>query len=125
MLRRLQRLQRDDLAVGGVWGAKHYQPGLDLAGNPRLDICLHASGKRVDWSFVEQLDPALEMTRRRDEAPTLVVHVLRRATSLFRPNADGLPWADPVECLLDLHEAHFETQAHDFLNSFPAAKGQT
>jgi hypothetical protein len=123
LLRRIQRLGRTDLAVGGVWGAKHYQPELDLVGNPRLDLCLHCPDKRVDWSFVEQVDPALETTKRRDESPALVVHVVRRAVSLFQTNKDGLPWADPVECLLDLHEAHLETQAREFLNSFPAAKG--
>jgi hypothetical protein len=124
LLRRLQRLGRTDIAVGGVWGAKHYQPDLDLVGNPRLDLCLHISEKRVDWGFVEQLDPALEITKRRDESPVLVVHVVHRASSLFQPNNDGLPWADPVECLLDLHEARLEPQARDFLNSFPAAKDQ-
>jgi len=125
LLRRLQRLGRNDLAVGGVWGARHYQPDIDLVGNPRLDLCLYCPDKRVDWSFVEQVDPALETTKLRDESPALVVHLIHRAVSLFQTNKDGLPWADPVECLLDLHEAHLETQARDFLNTFPAAKGGT
>jgi len=124
LLRRVQHLGRTDLAVGGVWGAKHYQPDLDLVGNPRLDLCLHCSDKRADLGFVEQMDPALEMTKRRDESPALVVHVVSRAVSLFQPNKEGLPWADPVECLLDLHEARLEAQARDFLNSFLPAKGQ-
>jgi hypothetical protein len=53
-----------------------------------------------------------------------VIHALRRAESLFQPGEDGLPWADPVECLLDLHEARLESQALEFLNSFPATKGR-
>jgi hypothetical protein len=125
LLRRLQRLGRTKLAVGGVWGAKHYQPDFDLVGNPRLDLCLHCPDKRVDWSFVERVDPALEIAKHHDESPALVVHVVRRAVSLFQTNKDGLPWADPVECLLDLHEAHLETQAREFLNFFQAAKGRT
>lgn len=123
--RRLQRLGRTDLAVGGVWGAKHYQPDLDLVGQPRLELSLHCADQRADFGFVEQLDPALEFTKRRDESPALVVHVVRRAVSLFQPNPDGLPWADPVACLLDLHAAHLETQAREFLHSFPAARGLT
>jgi hypothetical protein len=124
LLRRLRQLQHQDIAVGGVLGAKHYQPSFDLIGNPRLDLSLHSGRKPADLSFVERLDPGLEKTVRRDESPTLVIHTIRRAESLFQPGEDGLPWADPVECLLDLHEAHLESQALEFLNSFPTAKGK-
>ena len=124
LLRRLSSLGRQDLAVGGVWGAKHYQPSLDLIGNPRLDLSVHSARKAVDLSFVERLDPALEKATRRDESPTLVIHTIRRAESLFQPAENDLPWADPVECLLDLHEARLESQALEFLKSFPATKGR-
>jgi hypothetical protein len=124
LLRRLRQLQRKDIAVGGVLGAKHYQPSLDLVGNPRLDLSIHSGRKTADLSFVERLDPGLEKTVRRDESPTLVIHAIRRAESLFQPGADGLPWADPLECLLDLHEMRLESQALEFLNSFPATKGR-
>jgi hypothetical protein len=125
LLRRLRLLQRVDIAVGGVWGARHYRPSLDIIGNPRLDVSVHTTGKAVDLSFVKRLDPALEKITRRDESPILVVHIIRRAASFFQPSDSGLPWADPVECLLDLHEARLESQAFEFLNSFSAAKGQT
>jgi hypothetical protein len=125
LLRRLSQLKRDDIAVGGVSGARHYQPSLDLVGNPRLDLSVHSAGKVVDLSFVERLDPALEKTTQRDQSPTLVVHTIRRAASLFQPGNAGLQWADPVECLLDLHEVRLESQALEFLNSFSAARGQT
>ena len=118
LLRRLTTLQRTDLAVGGVVAARHYHPDLDLAGTPRLDLSLHCPAKRVDWSFVERLDPALEKTERRDEPAALVVHLVRREASLFQPGEDGLQWADPVECLLDLHEARLEAQAKEFLEFF-------
>jgi len=124
LLRRLSSLGRQDIAVGGVWGAKHYHPSLDLIGNPRLDLSLHTARKAADLSFVERLDPALEKATRRDESPTLVIHTIRRAESLFQPVENGLPWADPVECLLDLHEARLESQALEFLKSFPATKGR-
>ena len=124
LLRRLRQLQRPEIAVGGVLGAKHYQPSLDLIGNPRLDLSIHSGRKVADLSFVERLDPALERATQRDASPTLVIHHIRRAESLFQPGADHLPWADPVECLLDLHEARLESQALEFLNSFPATKGR-
>jgi hypothetical protein len=123
LLRRLRSLGRQDLAVGGVWGAKHYQPSLDLIGNPRLDLSIHSARKAADLSFVEKLDPALEKATRRDEAPTLVIHTIRRAQSLFQPAESDLPWADPVECLLDLHEARLESQALEFLKSFSTTQG--
>lgn len=125
LLRRLRQLQRQDIAVGGVSGAKHYQPSLDLVGNPRLDLSIHCGRNTADLSFVERLDPGLEQSVRRDETPSLVIHAIRRAASLFQSGEDGLPWADPVECLLDLHEARLESQALEFLNSFPATKGRT
>jgi hypothetical protein len=50
-----------------------------------------------------------------DETAHLVLHFVRHANPLFRPGDDGLDLADPVECLLDLHEARLESQAHDFL----------
>jgi hypothetical protein len=124
LIRRLRQTGRQDVAVGGVLGAKHYQPSLDLVGNPRLDISIHSGRKTADLSFVERLDPGLEKIVKRDESPSLVIHTIRRAESLFQPGEDGLPWADPVECLLDLHEAHLESQALEFLNSFPATKGR-
>jgi hypothetical protein len=125
LLRRLAKLERNDIAVGGVLGARHYQPSLDLVGDPRLDLSVHSARKVVDLSFVEQLDPALEKTTQRDQSPTLVVHTIRRAASLFQPGKGGLHWADPVECLLDLQEVRLESQALEFLNSFTADRGQT
>jgi hypothetical protein len=124
LVNRLKRLERSDIAVGGIVGARHYQPDLDLVGTPRLDLSLHCRSKRVDWNFVKELDPALQETKRRDEPAPLVIHLVRRARSLFDPGEDGLQWADPVECLLDLHEGRLESQALEFVESFPAAKRQ-
>ncbi len=125
LLRRLQRLQRPELAVGGVWGAKHYDSALDIVGNPRLDMCLHCpGGKGADFSFVEQLDPALERAQNHEAAPAMVVHLVERADSFFELGSDGVNWADPVECLLDLHEARLEPQALEFLNFFRPTQEQ-
>jgi hypothetical protein len=46
-----------------------------------------------------------------------VVHVLRGQSDFFQPRKAGLAWADPVECLLDLHESRLEPQAEEFLEA--------
>lgn len=121
-LRRLEKIEQPNLAVGGVFGAKHYYPNLNLVGSPRLDLTIH--GNRADLSFVERLDPALRRVQDPNEPANLAIHFVRRHDSLFEPRPEGLLWADPVECLLDLHEMRLESQAREFLNSFPAARGK-
>jgi hypothetical protein len=116
-LRRLEKLNIPNLAVGGVIGAKHYYPQLDLVGTPRLDLCLHCPGGNMDLSFVGRLDPALRRIEDPLQPVNTVVHVVRRKDSFFEPSGGGLPCADPVECLLDLHEAHLESQAAEFLRA--------
>jgi hypothetical protein len=116
------KLEQSDIAVGGVFGAKHYYPSLDLTRSPRLDLTIH--GNRVDWGFVERLDPALKRAQDPSEPANLAVHFVRRHDSLFDKGDDGVNWADPVECLLDLHEMRLESQAREFLNSFPEARGK-
>lgn len=115
LVRRLGRMGVKGVAIGGVLGARHYVPELNLIGTPRLDLSVHAPKKAPDLSFLAELDPAL--VRETDPlAPAqVVVHAVRHADSLFEPRAEGLAWADRVECLLDLHEARLESQARDFL----------
>jgi hypothetical protein len=122
LLGHVAKLELSDIAVGGVFGAKHYYPSLDLTRSPRVDLTIH--GNRVDWGFVERLDPALKRTQDQNDPANLVVHFVRRHDSLFDKGDDGVNWADPVECLLDLHEMKLESQAREFLNSFPAARGK-
>ena len=45
----------------------------------------------------------------------VAVHAVRHADAQFTPREGGLAWADPVECLFDLHEARLEMQAAQFL----------
>jgi hypothetical protein len=123
LLGRLAKMEQPNIGVGGVFGAKHYYPNLDLTGSPRLDLTIH--GNRVDWGFVEQLDPALRRVQDPSEPANLVAHFLRRHDPLFDREPEGALWADPVECLLDLHEMRMESQAREFLNSFPSARGKT
>ena len=108
-------LMRDDVAIGGVLGALKYCPALDIVGAPRLDVCLHAPGSSAQPLPVDMLDPALVGITTADEPVRLAVHYLRRRTSFFSTDAEAGRWADPVECLLDLHEARLDAQATQLL----------
>jgi len=121
-LRRLENLNLPGLAIGGVLGAKHYDPNLDLVGTPRLDISLHARNPQVDLDFIEKLDPALKRISDPLEPASVVVHTVYHADSLFVPRDGGLSWADPVECLLDLYDARLDIQAGEFLEALQAKR---
>ena len=124
LLERLKRLRRNDIAVGGVAGARHHYERLDLVGTPRLDLSVHCPENALDLTFIEDLDPALErQTKQAGHPASLVVHCVRRRESLFARDADGFAWADRVECLLDLHEARLEHQAEEFVQFFAGRRG--
>lgn len=116
LLDRLRDLGRDDIAVAGVLGARHYLPGLDLVGTPRLDLVVHAHGRRMAGppDFLRRLDPALKPAGL-GEPCQVVVHTLFRPEPFFSPPENGVRWADEVECLLDLHEMRLESQALEFV----------
>jgi hypothetical protein len=115
-VKRLERLAPKGIAIGGVLGAKHYAPDLDLVGLPRLDLSQHSNTRRLDLSFIRDLDPALERIDDPFMPATVVVHAVRSADSFFAHREQGLSWADPVECLLDLHEARLDSQAAQLLD---------
>ncbi|MFN5960662.1 MAG: hypothetical protein ACK5CW_04190 [Verrucomicrobiota bacterium] len=114
LLDRLRELARDDIGVAGVLGARHYLPGLDLMGTPRLDLVVHSKRMRAPNDFLRRLDPALKPVER-GESPQVVVHTLYRPETLFTHTDKGDIWADEVECLLDLHEMRLESQALEFV----------
>jgi len=122
-VRRLEKLKPPDLAIGGVLGARHYYPGLDLVGSPRLDLSEHSPfNKRKDLDFIKKLDPALKPVDDPYKPANVVIHFVQHKESFFEPREDGLSWADPVECLLDLHELHLEAQATEFLNELQSRR---
>jgi hypothetical protein len=116
-VRRLEKLAPAGIGIGGVLGARHYFRDLDLAGVPRLDLSQHCPRRNLDLDFIGELDPALRRVEDPLEPATVVVHAVRHAEPLFVPREGGLWWADPVECLLDLHEAHLDAQAARFLEA--------
>jgi hypothetical protein len=114
LLQRLRELNRTDIAVGGVLGARHYLPGLDLVGTPRLDLVVHNPRPGGSHELLRKLDPALKPAKRGEPA-RVFVHSLCRPVTFFQKGDDGMVWADEVECLLDLQEARLESQALEFL----------
>jgi hypothetical protein len=114
LVSRFERVRTDDIAIGGVLGARRRYPALDLIGTPRLDLTIHCRTRKLDLTFLRQLDPALKPASY-DEPARLVIHTLRYPHIFFEKAPDGSVWADPVECLLDLHEMRLESQAKEFL----------
>lgn len=114
LVSRLQKLHPEGVAIAGVLGARRLYPALDLIGTPRLDLTIHCRAGQPDLGFLRQLDPALKPSGK-EEPSRLVIHVLRCPQRFSEADDDGLLWADPVECLLDLHEMRLESQALEFL----------
>lgn len=122
----LRNICHNAVAVGGTFGARHYLPGIDLFGNPRLDLVINAHSGRghrpvaID-TLIRKLDPALKPAER-GEPCQVVVHTLYRHKSFFTETDDGIFYADEIECLLDLHEARLEQQAQEFLEKLTPRK---
>ena len=116
LLEKLKDLGSDDIAVGGVLGARHYVPQLDLVGTPRLDVTIHRDQTNESIAkWVRRLDPGL-VPAEPGESVYLAVHTLSMPRNYFTTGA-GMVWADEVDCLLDLHEARLEQQALELLDS--------
>lgn len=117
LYQRIVGLNRDDIAFGGIIGARAHRPTIDLVGTPRLDLCLHAFGPDHEPLPVDKIDPGLAVASRAG-VTRLAVHFLRRRVPCFAVQSDGTRIADPVECLLDLQEAGFDSLAAPFLASY-------
>jgi hypothetical protein len=77
----------------------------------------YAPTRDAEIGFVARVDPALRPVTDPAEPASIVLHFVRHADPLFTPNPRGLPWADPVECLLDLDEGGLQTQALEFMDT--------
>jgi len=121
LAKRLLKLHRGDVAIGGVMGAKHHYPALDLSGSLRLDLTVHGASS-ADLTFVQRLDAALEPSQDMSERASVVVHFLTRNDSFFDIDEDGFVWADPLECMADLFDARLDSQADDMLRALIDAR---
>jgi hypothetical protein len=130
LAKELARLQRDDLAIGGLMGALHHLPALDATSSPQLDILVHGT-RRMDLSFITEMDPGLERFEGRTEMAHVVVHFIDRPVSLF-VREDGQNWGSLPDCIANLQKAGLTYQLNDALqlikqdrHSFTSSRRQT
>lgn len=112
---RLERLERDDVAVGGTLGAAIHFPKLDVVGTPRVDLVVLGEPKDLGDSEVARLDPSLERYKGKAAEAAVVVHFVgRRKTSPFTLE-NNVRYADPLNCIADLYDVGLESQANEML----------
>jgi hypothetical protein len=107
----LRRLNRPDVAIGGLMGALHHLPALDATAAPCLDLLVHGTS-RSDLSFIRQMDPGLERSKDRSESPHVVVHFVDRPNALFT-SSDGRVWGALPDCIANMHKAGLTHQVED------------
>lgn len=115
----LARLQRNDLAVGGLMGALHHLPALDATAAPQLDILVHGT-PRSDLSFIEEIDPGLKMTKDQRETAHVVVHFIDRPVSMF-DHQDGQNYGTIADCIANMYRARQMHQVEDAIQRIQKA----
>lgn len=119
LLRRMQKIATAETAINGVHAARHYNPQFDLVGRSRLDICISGSLLEAIPELARQIDSALEPAPFNAGNPALVIWPVHRVETLFQTDpGSNLRWADPVSCLLALHDARLEAQAAELIGAF-------
>ncbi|MEO8121215.1 MAG: hypothetical protein ABI606_18070 [Rhodoferax sp.] len=109
----MNELGRSEVAIGGVLGAMHHFPGVDIAAAPYLDIVVHGS-VHTDLSFIEKLALGLERDDSPDAHAHVMVHFANRPHSLFETR-DGVVWAHVLDCLVHLWSARLIHQVEDLI----------
>jgi hypothetical protein len=102
-----------EVGFGGIIGARHYFPGINLLGIPRLDLTVQRWNNTRIENFIKSLDPGLKKVQH-GELPQIVIHNLFRNDSLF-VKGGNMVFADEIECLLDLYESRLAPQASELL----------
>jgi hypothetical protein len=113
LAKELARLQREDLAIGGLMGALHHLPALDATSSPQLDILVHGT-RRTDLSFITEMDPGLERFEGRTEMAHVVVHFIDRPAPLF-VRQEGQNWGALPDCIANMQKAGLTHQVNDAL----------
>lgn len=107
----LARLNRSDVAIGGLMGALHHLLALDATVAPHLDLLVHGTA-RSDLSFIQQMDPGLERSKDRSEPAHVVVHFIDRPNALFTSAPDRV-WGSLPDCVANMHRAGLAHQVDD------------
>lgn len=111
-----------EVAVGGVLGATHYFPEIDITAPPRLDLSVYG---HCDLGFMRRLDAALERTDDPKERARVVVHLTPEPRRFVHEQQQPYAaWASELECLCDLIEQGLDEQALDFIEQFPQRSGR-
>lgn len=111
---RLATLRRkgmgQQVGIGGVIGASHYFPQLNVTAAPRLDLSVFDA----DTSFLRKIDAGLiEADRNPYRQPVLVLHLQRDCRP--REMTDAAPeLAARLDCLADLRELGLHAEADEF-----------
>lgn len=116
----LARMQRSDLAIGGLMGALHHLPALDATNAPQLDILVHGT-RKTDLSFVTDMDPGLERFDGRTEMAHVVVHFIDRPAPLFE-YVNGQSWGSLPDCIANMQKAGLTHQVTDALQLIKQSK---
>lgn len=116
LAKELSQLKRNDLAIGGVMGALHHIPGLDITTAAQLDVLVHGT-PTTDLSFVQHIDPGLQLHQDRPDTADLVVHFINRPNSLFTESA-GRRWGSLPDCMAQMHKAGLTHQVEDAVGFF-------
>ncbi len=125
LMKRISAKAPAELAVGGVVAARHWDPNFDLHGIPRLDLSIHAPHQVFSTDAIKKADPALAIVGSRSPNIVLALHPLLRKEALYAPSPkSGLPLADPVETLLDLHELGLHAQAEELIGRMTERAGR-
>jgi hypothetical protein len=108
LLRRIERHAPDDVALGGVIAARHYHPGFDLNGVPRIDITVPGL---ADVRWMERVDPALRPGRPGEPGAIVIHRNLEAAPGFAHDGTLRRPVTGPTEVLLDLMDLRLIDQA--------------
>lgn len=112
MARRLAHLQQQEkippsVRIGGVAGASHHYPDLDITAPPRLDLSVEADPARI----ATMLDAGLVPKTKPDQAVALAMHLYRDLRPKDIAFRQPEPWAGELDCLADLIEMGFTREA--------------
>lgn len=110
----LSALALKHVAIGGVLGALHHEPALDITGAPRLDLLVHGT-VHADLSFIERLDPGLVHDDSPEARAAVVLHFSNRRESHFDVSA-GVVWADVLDCMVHMWQAGLTHQVQDLIS---------
>jgi hypothetical protein len=115
LARTLSAMALNNVAIGGVLGAMHHYPAIDITGAPHLDVLIHGT-HHADLSFIERFGPGLVRDDSADARPHVRVHFTNRRESYFEVQ-EGVVWADVLDCAVHMWKAGLNHQVEDLIGN--------